>query len=944
MPTQSEKVLEDNLIAQLQTLGYEKVVIKDEEALLTNLKVQLEKHNGITLSKSEFERILNHLSKGNIFGKAQTLRQRFTLEKDDGEYAYISFMNLRHWCQNEYQVTHQITMKGNYKNRYDVTLLVNGLPLVQIELKRRGLEIKEAFNQTNRYQRHTFGASRGLFQYIQLFVISNGVNTKYYANNPVGKQEFKQTFYWTDVNNKKTSKLEHFAAAFLEKCHVSKMIAKYIVLNQTHKMLMVLRPYQYFAVEAIVDRVRNSNKNGYVWHTTGSGKTLTSFKASQILMDIPEVEKVVFVVDRRDLDYQTAKEFNSFKKDSVDSTDNTATLVSQLTDDTRLIVTTIQKLNTAIKGKRYVKHLEHLRDKRLVFIFDECHRSQFGDTHQNIKNFFTNNQMFGFTGTPIFAKNAISFQGRKHTTAELFDSQLHQYVITDAIKDENVLKFSVEYVGRYKQKEGSTEIDIEVEAIDTRELMESQDRLEKITDYVLAHHDRKTHSRVFTGMFCVSNVDMLIRYYEAFKERKEAGKHNLKIAAIFSYQANEADRDATGYIGDETVDDSKPVNKHSRAKLDEFMQDYNAMFNTNYNTKDSKLFSNYQKDIGKRVKSKEIDILLVVNMFLTGYDSKSLNTLFVDKNLKYHGLIQAYSRTNRILGEKKSQGNIVCFRNLKKNTDDAIALFADKQAKEVIIMEPYEVYVGKFNEALSKLRSIAAEVEDVDDLLTEDDEFEFVKAFRNLIRIKNVLSSFSDFSFDDIEISEQEFEDFKSKYLDIHHKVKSDRAKEKVSILDDVDFELELIHRDKINVTYIISLLAKLKGLKEEERKKKQQELIDMLSGEVQLRSKKELIEKFILENLPQIKDIETIPEEFESFWDTEKQFAFQALAQEEKLEKEGLEDIIGQYLFTGREPLKDDVIQILQEKPSFLKMRTTVERVVDKIKGFIDTFIEGMA
>lgn len=476
---------------------------------------------------------------------------------------------------------------------------------------------------------------------------------------------------------------------------------------------MVLRPYQYYATEAIIDRVKTSVKNGYIWHTTGSGKTLTSFKTSQVLMKLPQVHKVVFVVDRKDLDYQTAKEFNSFSKGSVDSTDNTSILVNQLADDTKLIVTTIQKLNTAISKQKHLGKIDHLKNEKVVFIFDECHRSQFGETHKKIKSFFGNSQMFGFTGTPIFAENAIKNEKGKRTTKDLFDECLHKYVITDAIRDENVLKFSVEYVGKFKRKEASqNDIDIDVEDIDRKEIMESPQRLTKISEYILATHDRKTHSRDYTAMFCVSSVDVLTKYYEIFKDLKDKGKHNLKIATIFSYVANEDDKDANGFIPDELdiPEGQLNANSHTRDKLESYIQEYNKAFSTKYTTKNSESFYNYYKDIGKRVKNKEIDILLVVNMFLTGFDSKLLNTLYVDKNLQFHGLIQAYSRTNRILNETKSQGNIVCFRNLKQATDDALALFANPAAKEVIFLQPYEVYVNKFNKAAGELRKNAAEL------------------------------------------------------------------------------------------------------------------------------------------------------------------------------------------------------------------------------------------
>ena len=949
MAKQPEQVLEEQLIAQLQKLGYDLVLIKDENELTRNLKAQLEKHNNIQFSKAEFEKVLNILNKGSVFEKAKTLRERQHIVKDNGDNLYFEFINSEHWCQNQFQVTHQVTMEGKYKNRYDVTLLINGLPLVQIELKRRGLELKEAFNQINRYQRHSYGANSALFQYLQIFVISNGVNTKYYANNR--HQSFKQTFYWTDKGNKRlTNIVNGFTSEFLEPCHISKMICKYIVLNEANKILMVLRPYQHYAAEALIDRVKNSNKNGYIWHTTGSGKTLTSFKASQILMNLPQVKKVVFVVDRKDLDYQTTKEFNSFSKGSIDGTDNTKALVKQFSGETKLIVTTIQKLNTAISKKQYLSKMEKLQDERIVFIFDECHRSQFGETHNRIKAFFRNIQMFGFTGTPIFADNAVKNELGKRTTTELFGDCLHKYVITDAIRDENVLKFAVEYVGRYKQKEGrETNIDIEVEDIDTKELMEDRSRLNKISDYILAHHNRKTHSREFTGMFCVSSIETLIKYYDLFQQKKEAGQHNLKIATIFSYAANEDDADANGFLPEElsVVEEPKALyglQAHSREKLDEFIAHYNQMFETKFSTKDSESFYNYYNDISKKVKERKIDILLVVNMFLTGFDSPALNTLYVDKNLKYHGLIQAYSRTNRILNEQKSQGNIVVFRNLKNATDEAITLFSNKEAIEVIIMKPYEDYVTKFNEVFIELLKIVPTVNSVNNLQSENDELGFIKAFRELMRIKNILTAFADFKWEDLAMNEQLFEDYKSKYLDLYDKVKSDHQKEKVSILEDVDFELELIHRDEINVNYIIQLLIKLKSKVQSDVSQTEKEIFNLLNNEAHLRSKRELIERFIKENLPVIEDTDDIPQEFEKFWNTEQQKAFNQLVKEENLSAEKTQKIIEDYLFAEREPLRDEILELIEgDKPTILERKKIGDRILSRLLVFVDTFINGM-
>lgn len=950
MTSQPEQLLENNLVGQLVQLGYDKVIIKDETDLLNNLKLQLEKHNKITLSDNDFKQVLNYINKGSIFERAKILRDRVPYTNEKGENKTLELINQVHWCKNEFQVTQQVTMEGKYKNRYDVTILINGLPLVQIELKRRGLELKEAFNQINRYERHSFGTGAGLFQFIQIFVISNGVNTKYYANSPIKARSFKQTFYWSDDKNKLVTQLSKFTDIFLEPCHISKMITRYVVLNEGGRFLMVLRPYQYFAVEAIIDRVKTTTKNGFIWHTTGSGKTLTSFKASQILTHMPKVHKVIFVVDRKDLDYQTTKEFNSFSKGSIDGTNNTNALVKQLSGDNKLIVTTIQKLNTAISKSRYLNQMEAIKDKRVVFIFDECHRSQFGKTHETIKNFFTKCQMFGFTGTPIFEDNAGTNEYGKRTTAMLFGGEkaMHKYVITDAIRDENVLKFSIEYINTFKKKDHI--LDIDVEAIDEKEVMEAPQRLDAITDYIIANHSRKTHNKEFTAIMCVSNVETLIKYYKLFKEKE----HDLRVATIFSYQANEEDKDALGFTTSEfdEVDlnevaepKSEYNSKHTREHLDSFISDYNQLFGTNYSTKDTQSFYNYYNDIAKRVKHKQVDILLVVNMFLTGFDSKTLNTIYVDKNLKYHGLIQAYSRTNRILNEVKSQGNVVCFRNLKRNTDDAITLFSNIEAKDEIIIKPYEEYVKKMNEAFIQLLQITPTVDSVSNLESEEDELAFAKAFRELMRTLNVLKTFTEFSFGDISINEQTFEDYKSKYLDLRDKVKRDNAKEKVSILNDIDFELELIHRDEINVSYILKLLAKLKdAVTKEEQETVQKKIIDTISGDTQLRSKRELIEKFINEHLPIIQDSEDIPDEFVQFMTVEKLQAIQSLSNEENLNANKLEKVIGDYLFTEKIPLRDDIIDTMNTRPSLKERKTKAERITNKILEFVETFISGIS
>ena len=944
MTTQPEQVLENNLLSQLDSLGHQPILIKTERDLLDNLKSQLEKHNKTSFSEEEFNKVVIHLSKGNIFDKAKTLRDKFVLQRDNGEKSFIEFINQDYWCQNEFQVTHQITVNGKRENRYDVTLLINGLPLVQIELKRRGIELKKAFNQIQRYQRDSFASNHALFQYVQVFVISNGVNTKYYANNP--KSGFKQTFYWSKENNTNITQLTDFANVFLEPCHIAKMITKYIVLHESDKLLMILRPYQFYAVEAIIKRVKDTSKNGYIWHTTGSGKTLTSFKASQILTQNPKIKKVVFVVDRQDLDDQTVKEFRAFDKDSIDGTENTKMLVNQFLDDSRpLMITTIQKLNTAISKARFKSQIEKLKEEKIVFIFDECHRSQFGDTHKRITNFFTNHQLFGFTGTPIFVKNAHRENSLKYTTKMLFDDCLHQYVITDAIRDENVLKFSIEYYNVFKQKEEIE--DLEVEGIDKKEVYESDEYIETVTNYILANHNRKTHNRTFTGMFCVSSVEVLVKYYDLFQQKRNNGEHNLRIATIFSYAPNEEDKNADGMIPEEdfrmAAEPQAAYKIPHRDKLDHYIEDYNQLFNTKHSMKDGNAFLNYKKDISKRVRNRQIDILLVVNMFLTGFDSKTLNTLYVDKNLKFHGLIQAFSRTNRILNEKKSQGNILAFRNLKKATDEAIGLFSDKNAKETILVAPYEEYVLQFNEAYKKLMAITPTVESVNDLRTEEEELLFAKAFRELMRLKNILSTFTNFEFEDIYIEEQEFADYTSKYLDLYDKIKTDTQKENVSILDEIDFELELIHRDEVNVTYILKLLAELRSAPVKDQPKKEKEIIDMVAGETELRSKKELIQKFILNNLPALENDEDVEEEFNRFWKEETKKAMSELTLKESLDQDKVEEIINDYLFTGRMATEDEVIDALEKQPSVLQRESISTRITNKIQDFISTFISGV-
>ncbi|WP_348825314.1 type I restriction endonuclease subunit R [Flavobacterium aestuarii] len=882
------------------------------------------------------------------------MREKQHIVRDNGDNLYFEFIQNEHWCQNQFQVTQQITIKGTYENRYDVTLLINGLPLVQIELKRRGLEMKEAFNQINRYQKHSFGAGKGLFHFVQLFIISNGVNTKYFSNFGSYEQQYLQTFHWTDENNKPLNNLlNEFADTFLEPCHISKMICKYIVLNETEKKLMVLRPYQYFAVENIIKKVTENTilngydieKNGYIWHTTGSGKTLTSFKASQILSTIKGIQKVVFVVDRKDLDYQTNQEYDKFSKGCVSSAENTDDLIRKFNDpNVKVIVTTIQKLNNAISGRNFYK-MKNIQDQRMVFIFDECHRSQFGETHKNIVSYFTNIQLFGFTGTPILAENA---NGEK-TTTSLFGKCLHKYVITDAIRDENVLRFSVEYIKTFKQKDHI--VDLKVEQINEAEVFEAPERKNAIVDYILQYHDQKTQNGKFCAMMCVQDIDAVIQYYEIFKTKKQYGEHDLKVITIFSFAQNEEEMEYNteefqlGMVAEPQTQYGNNPKPHRRELLDNYIADFNTTFDTAHSTKDSQSFYNYYNDVAKKAKQKEADILLVANMFLTGFDSKFVNTLYVDKNLQYHGLIQAFSRTNRTYDKNKTQGNIVCFRNLKDKTDEAITLFSNKEAIDEIIVEPYEQYVAKFNEASGKMLELVPQIRSVDDLYTEEDKMKFILAFRNLMRLYKKMSHFTEFTWDDLKIDEQLFADYSGKYQDLKQQIAIQPDKEKTSILNDIDFELELIQKDTINVTYIIQLLIKLKSKNNSKDKENiEKEVANLLNSQVSLRSKRELIDKFIQENLPLIDDNDNIPDEFEKFWNEEQIKAFKSLIDEENLSESKTEKLLENYLFAEREPLRDEILELIEgEKPSILLRKKTGDRILSKIISFVDTFVNGV-
>ena len=927
----SEQELERNLIKQLSEQEYEVANIKDEDSLIKNFKEQLEKFNDIKLSQGEFCKILTHLAGGTIFEKAKKLRDKYELLTDKGEMKYISFLEMKEPEKNIFQVTNQITVKGQYENRYDVTILVNGLPLVQIELKKKTIQLKKAFYQIQRYQRHSY-SYKTLFQYIQIFVISNEENTRYFSNNKELNYTF--TFSWADKYNLKKNRLTDFAATFLDKKHLGNMLAKYIVTNETLKALMILRPYQYYAVEKIIERVKDyPNRNGYIWHTTGSGKTLTSFKASQILATLDEIDKVVFCVDRKDLDYQTTKEFNAFSPGSISKVEDTQEFVTNMVRGTgKVVVTTIQKLNNAISKPHYLKQMEKVKDKRIVFIFDECHRTQFGDTHARINEFFTNKQFFGFTGTPIFADNAIKYK----TTKDLFDDCLHKYTIKEAIDDENVLGFSVEYYSTFNMKDKNGDDlspDEMIEnGIDTKEVFSNRKRLENIVDFILEHHNAKTSNREYQSIFAISDIDTLIEYYRIFKEKD----HNLKIAGIFTYEAN------SDLANDEgTFEVESDECKHPREYLDEMVADYNKMFGDNFNLNQDNGFNSYFIDVSKKVKERKIDILLVVNMFLTGFDSKYLNTLYVDKNLKYHGLIQAYSRTNRILNVNKQHGNIVCFRNLKKRTDDAIRLFSDENAVETVLMKDYSEYVGIINQYIEKLKELAETPEDVDTLETEDNKLNFIELFKNIVRVMNRLETFTDFDFDDLDIEKDEFESFKSKYIDMYDTLTGGRKNgDKVSVIDEIDFEIELLRKDSINVAYIVSLIKNLNS-KESSFAKDVEFILRTLESVPSLRNKRELLEKFIEENkaILTFDSKEDIENNLAEFLKKEKEKAIQDMINEEELKADVVGEIIDKCEFTEKAADYGDIKDSFIKKPSILKLKPRIETIQHKIEDILDKF-----
>lgn len=819
--------------------------------------------------------------------------------------------------QNEFQVTHQVTMVGKYENRYDVTLLINGLPLVQIELKRRGIDFKEAFNQVIRYKKHSLN---DLFRYVQIFIISNGIDTKYFANSDK-EMDFQYTFYWTDKNNNRIDNLYDFALDFLPKCHISKMISRYMVVDDTQKNLMVMRPYQYYAVEELMKRAYETNNNAYVWHTTGSGKTLTSFKLSQLLSTNREVAQVFFLVDRKDLDSQTIEEFNRFQKDTVDMTDSTDTLIAQMKDSSKkIILTTIQKMSNACKNDKYQDVIDRFEGKKVVFIIDECHRSQFGEMHKMIKKKFPRAQYFGFTGTPRFAKNA-SQDGR--TTADIFEKLVHHYLIKNAIADGNVLGFNVDYV-RTISSTVDIEDDEEVEAIDTEEVIMDDQRISNIVDYVLKIHNSKTNNRRYNAIFTVRSIPMLIKYYDEFKKRNT----DLKIAGIFTFGANE---------------DGELETEHSRDSLERMIKDYNQMFDKNYSTN---TFSAYFTDVSKKVKNTELDILLVVNMFLTGFDAKRLNTLYVDKRLKHHDLIQAFSRTNRIETANKPYGNIVCFQTNKKAVDDAVKLFSLTDNADEVLMKPYEYYRDEFRKAVEELLKHTPSPEEAEHGGDEQEEYKFVLLFRELIRLMVKLKTFDEFEFteDELGMSNQLYEDFVSKYKKIYRDIRPDQ--QKTSILSDVSFDIELLRNDKINVHYILELIKNAVSEPSREKRRKTLDEIEKMiesATDPELYMKSDLIHGFIDSIASEMDPDADFEYEYNQYMEEQRTNEIREVAAKYQIPEPKINRLIGDYEFGGfvdkndiKTDLTKDVIKREKEENNFSSSMRAKNSITNTITQFI--------
>ncbi len=966
----SEYEVENLLIERLGTIGYKFIELRNYSDVLANCKVQLERFNEQniieakgegTLSQSEFDRLLTQIGSKTVFDSAQMLREKQVLQLDNGKEIYIEFISKDTEC-NIYQVTHQVTMDKDhindvvYKNRYDVTILINGLPLIQIELKRSGVEINEAINQINRYRKYSF---KGLFHFLQFFVVSNSVQTKYFAN--ANEQNADGTyrailkslaFFWTDAKNNRINDLESFTQDFFQKFNIISLILDYMVLQETIKNIIVMRPYQIYATKAVLRRVLEENRNGYVWHTTGSGKTLTSFKCASLLRDNGRIDKVFFLVDRKDLDDQTVDEYNSFEPNCVDNTDSTKELISRLKDSSeKMVVTTIQKLACALRNDRYKSIMESYRTKKCVFIIDECHRSQFGKMHGDIRKNFQNANFIGFTGTPIFEENKGA---SGQTTADIFDagtmkSCLHEYLIKEAIADGNVLKFSVEYQNTFNilttstadltvqriVREQSKNPDFNLEDycrrnnIDLSEVYHDPKRIEEVTNHILDHYEQHTKigTDKYTAIFAVQSVPLLQKYYQAFKK---LNNKNLKIAAIFTYGANEE-------MADEGAD-----TEQSREFLESCIRDYNEMFSTDTKAVAFSLdtFDAYRKDIAKRLKQKEfpqIDILLVVNMFLTGFDSKPLNTLYLDKPLFWHSLVQAYSRTNRIFKETKQYGQIVTFRNIKTEQDKALKLFSGDGNPNAYLLENYDYYVAEYADRVSVLRTITPSVDIAGRLQSEDDQRKFIIAFRLVAQTLTTLKTFSKFDWNDLNpiLDEDEFLGYKSWYLYYYDLAKKQKDKNTKTTLVDIDFNIELIRTDRINVVYILNLLKDINRRDEQERMKS----IDLILREIErsdnerMRAKSDILKRFINERFFSLSPDDDIVKAYEEYEVQQQELDIEDFAEETGLKKEIIKDFMSEYQF--KRVISKEAVRkrLAEEKYRLLEIRSLTDKIIEFIE-----------
>lgn len=998
---QSEEELEKEFIHLLTEMSYEYLPIHNKDELLPNLRKKLEELNNYAFTDTEWEQFYNNCIAGKNDGIVEKTRRIQEdnvqiLHRDNGETKNITLFDKKNIHNNKLQVIHQYEENdGNYKNRYDVTVLVNGLPLVHIELKRRGVNIREAFNQIDRYQRDSFWANGGLFEYVQIFVISNGTNTKYYSNTTrynhikemnserKGKtsNSFEFTSFWADEKNRIIPDLIDFTKTFFAKHTILNILAKYCVFT-SENMLLVMRPYQIVATEKILNRIQISYNykkygsvagGGYIWHTTGSGKTLTSFKTAQLASKLPYIEKVLFVVDRKDLDYQTMKEYDRFEKGAANSNVSTAVLKRQLEDDkSKIIITTIQKLSTFVK-----KNIGNaVFDKQIVIIFDECHRSQFGDMHKAITKYFKKYYLFGFTGTPIFAVNAgASKNPNLRTTEQAFGDKLHTYTIVDAINDKNVLPFRVDYI-KTMDKEPDID-DKDVWDIDREKAYLAPERISKVVAYILEHFAQKTKRdkgyqfrqlvnveevakakngldtqeiknkifvKGFNSILAVSSVEAARLYYKEFqKQMKAHPEQAIKIATIYSFAPNE--EEDNGFLGEENSDDTSALDSSSRDFLEGAIKEYNAYFGTNYDTSADK-FPNYYKDVSLRMKNKDIDLLIVVNMFLTGFDATTLNTLWVDKNLKMHGLIQAYSRTNRILNSVKTFGNIVCFRNLQKRTDEAISLFGDREAGGIVLMRGFKDYYNgyvdergdKHDGFVDMIAELTAKFPLEEERITgEKAQKEFIALFGAVLRMRNLLAAFDDFEGKEI-LSERDLQDYLGRYQDLRDEWKKKREnEEKEDITDDVVFELELVKQIEINIDYILILVMKYHDshCSDKETLITIQKSID---ASPELRSKKALIENFI----DGINDVDDVMAEWHSYIAAEKEKQLNEIIAEEKLKADETKKFVDNAIADGE--MRTSGTDIDKLMPPISRFGNTnrekkKQTIIEKLKAFFERF-----